>query len=359
MMQSRHYYPAFLAPKFKPSCINIILVFFLVCAPIYADQKIPVSVVPVQKLAIFPELAAPATVISLNDSQLSSQLQAVITSLPIEVGQIVTDNTVLVVLDSADLELALARAKATLASYKARYELAKNRLKSAEPLASRGSLSKDELFQRQTELAFSKAELEAQNTIIKQLQRDIEKTKIRAPFEAIVMEHLGAVGELAMPGTHLVRILDIENIQIVSDLQSSDIESLRQVERGEFITNGIKYPVKLYSVIRAIDLRERSQEVRLKFIGESALIGSSGEIVWRAQDPHLPADLLVRRGNDLGVFTVSNDKAKFVLIESAQEGRPANISHLLVFNSLSESSLIIKDGRFIIQDGDNVQITSQ
>lgn len=309
----------------------------------------PVTARPLAQLTEFPEITAPAEVITLNDSRLSAEVTAVIVSLPVEVGQMVEPGTPLVQLEKADLELALKRAEATLRSLEARQALAQRQLTRAQSLASQKLITEEMLNQRQTELKVSKAEMAVQRITVEQLRRDLEKTVIRAPFKAIVMEQLSQVGELAMPGTPLIRILDAERILVSAKLQPRDILSLRNADTIEFVNGNDRYPVKLHRMIPALDLRQRSQEVRLRFIDTPALIGTTGNLVWHPKVPHLPADLLVRRGGAIGVFVLANGRAKFVTLPGAQEGQPAKIN-------LPGDTPIIIDGRFIVQDGDTVRV---
>ncbi|QBQ54465.1 efflux RND transporter periplasmic adaptor subunit [Nitrosococcus wardiae] len=308
-----------------------------------------VTVKPLVELTEFPEVTAPAEVITLNDSRISAEVTAVIVGFSAEVGQIVDPGTPLVQLEKADLELALKRAEATLASLEARQALAQRQLTRAQSLANQKLITEEMLNQRQTELKVSKAEMAVQRITVEQLRLDLEKTVIHAPFKAIVVEQLSQIGELAMPGTPLIRILDAERILVSAKLQPRDTLSLRNAGTVEFVNGNDRYPVKLHRMIPALDLRQRSQEVRLRFIDMPALIGTTGNLIWRPQAPHLPADLLVRRGGMMGIFVLANGRAKFVALPGAQEGKPAKID-------LPRDTPVIVDGRFIVQDGDTVRV---
>lgn len=310
-----------------------------------------VTVKPLAQLAKFPPITASAEVITLNNSRLNAEVTAVILGLPVEIGQVVAPGTPLVLLEKTDLELALERAKATLNSLEASHALAQRQLTRAQSLTKKKLITEEILNQRETELKVSKAELAVQRITVKQQQRALEKTVIRAPFKAIVVERLGQVGELAMPGTPLIRILDAERTLVSAKLQPKDIFSLRNAATVTFITGNHHYPLKLHRVVPALDFREQSQEVRLRFTDAPALIGATGDLVWRPKSPHLPADLLVRRGNKLGVFVLARGRAKFVDLADAHEGQPAKVN-------LPGDTLIIIDGRFILQDGNSVQVTN-
>jgi RND family efflux transporter MFP subunit len=316
-----------------------------------ALEAIPVTVKPLAKVAEFPPRREPATVISLNDSRLSSEITAVITDIPVQVGQVVKAGTPLVELDRADINLAIKRNKAILNSLKARQRQAQRQLQRAQTLAQQSSLSEEELHRRETTMQISEAEIAAQQAAIAQTQRNLTKTVLRAPFKGIVMERLSHRGELAMPGTPLIRMIDIEEIQLSANLQPQHISSLKSAKNIKFVSQDRTYPVILHTVTPAVDQRERSQEVRFHFTEGVPLVGSTGYLLWRRPGPHLPADLLVRRGRDLGIFIVADKHAKFVALDKAQEGQPAPVD-------LPDDTAVIVDGRFLLADGDPVTVVN-
>lgn len=336
--------------KFLLGCKRFLwfICIFSISAVGASKQPIPVTVQSLEELVVFPEASAPAKVITLNDSHLSAEVNAVIVHMPVEVGEVVEPGTPLIQLEKEDLALALKRAEATLKSLIANRTLAKRQLDRIQSLASKSLISEEELNQRQTTLTVSEAEIAVQRIAIKQLKRDLEKTVIRAPFKAIVVEHLSHVGELARPGTPLIRILDADRILGVAKLPPHDSLSLSKASKIEFVNGNDRYRVQVYSVTPALDIRERTQEVRLRFVDKPALIGATGDIVWRHKEPYLSTEFLVRRKGKMGVFVVKEGHARFIDLPGAEEGRPAKID-------LPNETFIIVDGRFVIQDGDPVR----
>lgn len=331
-----------------------VLVSYILLASPYLAAREPISVTvkPLAKVAKFPMRREPATVISLNDSRLSSEISAVIADILVQVGQVVKPGTPLVKLDRADTELALKRAKAILRSLEARQRQAQRQLQRAQTLAQQRSLSEEELHRRETDMQICEAEIAAQQVAIAQIQRNLAKTVLRAPFNGIVMERLSHQGELAMPGTPLIRMIDIDEVKLSASLQPQHIDSLKSAKTIKFIFQDRAYPVVLQTVTPAVDQRERSQEVRLRFTQAAPLVGSTGHLAWRLPKPHLPADLLVRRSNDLGVFIVADKHAKFIALDKAQEGQPTKVD-------LPDDSAVIIDGRFLLADGDPVTVVDQ
>lgn len=312
-----------------------------------AGASTTVTTKPFGEVVVYPELSAPATAVSLNESQLSAEIEARIIAILVLVGQQVKAGELLLRLDCENFELALERSKAVLNALQARVEFADYQHERAKSLITKGSVSEEVLIQRKTELKALQAERQGQKSASRQAEINVERCELRAPFDATITARPGQVGEQARLGTPLLQILEADNLEITARVRGEDSASLNRAAKISFETLGRTYPVKLRTVVPVLDARERSQDARLRFEKTAALPGSAGEIKWRHETPHLPSYLLVRRSGQLGLFVLSNDKARFEALSHASEGRPAHVSLPL------DTPLII-DGRHALQDGDTV-----
>jgi RND family efflux transporter MFP subunit len=313
-----------------------------------ADQTVSVVAKPVHTLAFFPEYRASANVEALNESRLSAQITAVVRDIPVKVGEEVKKGAVLVQLDCHDYELVLQREQA-----QAKQDLAEYQFQRAKKLTSQQAVAEELLKQRETDLAVLQAEARSQQAAIRQAKRNVDNCVLRAPYDAIVLERLGQVGELASPVSPLLRILDAQQREVSAKLQEQQVDSIRDANQITLEVRGESYPLKLRAITPSIDSRERTQEVRLEFTGQKALPGSAGDIVWRGRQSHLPAELLVRRNNRLGLFVVEKTQgktiARFHVVKAAVEGRP-------VPSDLPTDALVVTQGRFRLQPGDAVSL---
>jgi len=310
---------------------------------------VPVTAKTVQDLAVYPEASISASVVSLNDSKLSAEVRAVIDSIPVMAGDQVEKGAVLVKLDSLDYRLAMDRAEAGLRGLDARIELAQYQLERAKILSKQNIGTEENVKQRDSELKSLVADKQIQQAVLQSAIRDLKKCVVVAPFAGIVRERLASVGELASPGTPLIHIVDVENVELVAKVQPQDIGTVDNRQKFQFNAQGHSFSVQLRRVAALLDPVERSREARLVFVGDRALVGSAGTLVWRESAPYLPADVLVRRSGKLGVFLLKENTAQFEPIAGAQEGRP-------VLSQLRSDARVIVDGRFLLQHGDPVKL---
>jgi len=301
------------------------------------------------KIVIYPEFSVPASALSMNDSKLSAEVRAKVKVFPALVGDIVERGEVLVQLDEKDYKLNLLLAKTTLKGIESRLKLAKYQLNQALSLSKEKAISNERLQQREADVRALQAERNSQKVVIAKAERDLKKCTILAPFDAIIIKRITQVGELASPGTPLIRIIDASRIEVSAKFQAQDISSLQQATHLQFVSQGLSYDVVLRQITPAFDPVQRNREARFLFTGTRALAGSSGTLRWKKSQPHIPANMLSRRNNTLGIFIIDGDKARFVAIPGAHEGRP-------VATDLPGSTRLIVNGRFAIQDGNQISV---
>jgi len=317
-----------------------------------AADSVPVTVQRLGDLLIDKELRAPATVISANRALVTSEVSALIQEVPVDVGDTISQGEPLVVLDENNNRLMLTQARARLAALKAQIAQAEHRLDKAEELLEKNFVSDDELLARQTDLAVLEANLQEQEVFIRIQQLALSRTTIRAPFDAAVVERQAQVGSYAMPGTVLMTIVQTDGREIDAEIDPRYAVALPAVSELRFVSQGREWRVELARLSSVIETDTRILRARLKFPGEAAPIGLTGELVWSEATGLLPVAQIVQRGSTLGVFIANSTSASFVPIPGAQEGRPAPVD-------LAPDTLIVVRGQARLQDGDALSISRE
>ncbi len=317
--------------------------------PLLAADAVPVRVERYGALVIYPELTAPAEVVSLNDSRIEAAISADVEQIPVRVGDEVEVGSELLRLECGDQQDSLQRGVAGRDALKARLEFADFQYARARSLVKSKNISDEQLRQRKADALALQAELMAAEATVAQAQRNVERCSVRSPFRAVVVERLIGVGEKAQPGRSLLRLLDISALEVSAQVAASDVDTLPE-DGGLALRLGERnYPLSLRSMVPALDRRSRSRELRLDFTAERALAGSSGQLQWRHTSPHLPAEYLLRRDGRYGVFVVREGLAQFVTAAGAREGSPVSLA-------LPADTRIITEGRFGLSNGDAVSV---
>jgi RND family efflux transporter MFP subunit len=252
-------------------------------------------------------------------------------------------------LDCRDHRLALKRAAAALAAARARSTLAEKQLTRARRLHRDKNVSEELVNQREAERTAAVADVDAAAAGRDQAALEVERCSLRAPFDGVVTARLGQVGQRAAPGTPLIQLLDRTHLEVSAQIPVDNVADLHEARKVWLDAGGQRYPLKLRTVAPAIDAQARSREARFTFAGAAALPGAAGRVVWQSPLPHLPPNLVVRRGQALGVFVARDGRARFVPLPGAQEGQPAPAE-------LPADTRLITDGRYSLSDGAPIRV---
>lgn len=327
-----------------------VLLLSLSCSVMAQQRAVPVTTSPIQDIVTFPVRNAPATTVSLNDASISAQITGTILEIPVQVGDVVEQGDLITRLDCVNHVLLGKQAQASLQAAQAKNKFAQSQMLTAQKLSKTKNISRENLNQRKADIDTTNAEVVRLESALQSAERNVEKCEVRAPFKAVVVERLASIGEYAIPGTVIMRLLDQQNIEISAMVQEQDLAGLQEASSLQFESKNHSYPLKLRSILPLMESKLSSYEVRLTFSEQMAQPGSAGRLEWQTEVPHLPPALLVNRSDKLGVFIAKDNHAHFYVIDNAREGRPAP-------TTLSGKSDIILDGRFGLMDGDAIEIT--
>jgi RND family efflux transporter MFP subunit len=321
---------------------------FILTTTVWAEP-IPVTTQTVAQLVTAQQYNVPASVEAFSQPSLSAEITGRVLALPVRVGDQVKQGQELGQLDCRAYQQQANIAAAALRRAQAQQNFARVQLKRAQNLKRKQSVSDELLQQRRMELAVAQADTQtqlAQNTLAK---LNVEHCQIRAPFDALVQERLVGEGDLATPGMPLLKLVQLSQAEIRAQLRSQQATSLQAASKMSFRYQDQEFSVKLRTLLPVVDTATRTQEARLTFTDASAPVGAAGRLYWHSQEKLLPADLLVLRGDELGVFVARNGQAAFIPLADAVQGQPAA-------TTLDQDEQLVIEGRHSLQAGDALRV---
>lgn len=272
--------------RYLPSVIYlpVILAVFLASFGAFAQSEAPdleavaVRVQPLAEITTAQRLFAPATVTAANRATVAARLAANIDSVDVEVGQQVEKGQVLARLDRRDYELALLQARAQLASTDAQIAQASLRLKRANELSGNQYISADDLLARETDVTVLTANRASNNVAIRIAENDVAKTRIEAPFDAVVVARFAQVGSYVTPAAPMFELVQLDAPEVEARVSSSLIDGIKSGKDLKFERNGEFWPLTILRVSPVVSSESGAQLVRLGFAKEAAPVGSSGRV---------------------------------------------------------------------------------
>lgn len=177
-------------------------------------QTPPVVVTQADVSAIINRVVVSGTVVAKRVSRISTDLGGLVKTIPVDLGDRVEANDILVELDSALERISLDRAKAATREAEEQLLETQRRLGIAEELAGRNTVSRDELDNRAAQYRISLASLERLKAEQAQQQERVRRHVLRAPFPGVVALKITEEGEWVSQGMAVLELVDVDQLVI-------------------------------------------------------------------------------------------------------------------------------------------------
>jgi RND family efflux transporter MFP subunit len=187
---------------------------------------VKVSQVGADKLESY--VSASGKIEAESSANLSTRMMGYVTSLPVKVGQQVTKGTLLLSINSADLQAKKAQVEASIIQAKAGYENAKKDYERFQTLFEQGSASQKELDDMTTRYKVAEAGKTAAESMKSEVEAQFSYAAIRAPFSGTITNTFVKEGDMANPGMPLLSIESSGKPQVVAMVAESSISSIEE-----------------------------------------------------------------------------------------------------------------------------------
>jgi len=314
-----------------------------------SDAPLPVTVRTGAEVFTHVTGSAPATAVSLRRTEVAARLATPVLRFEVEVGDRVEADAPLVLLECIDAEDARDTASARLQESRARARLARLRLERVGRLQAQGAATEDELDEARAERDASAATVAARRTELVQARRAVERCTVRAVESGVVAARHVDAGDFVQPGTALLTLVSEQDIEARVEVTGRDTRVLLKATERTFRADGNEYGLLDARRTGVIESTTGTEEIRLRFAAMAPKPGTAGRVYWRSRRKAIPPHLLVRRGDELGVFMVHEGEARFRAIAGAVEGRPA-------IAEIDEDALVIVEGRHAATNGMPVKV---
>lgn len=276
-------------------------------------QRPPANVVTAAATAEYmaPSLEVPGTVISRNDSRISSEIAGRVEFVA-EVGTILEAGEPIAQLDRRMLELQLEENEASIRSLEASLRYQRGDVSRLRELAERNNTPASRVEEAVSNLEMTQQQLVQARVARDRTQYNLDRTSITAPFSGRVVERLVEPGEYASVGTVVARLVDTDHIEVTAQAPVGVARYLDGVETLMVSIGGnpaVAAPIR--TIIPVGDQVTRTFEIRVALDNTAAVIGSPVRVAVPNDVPRnvtaVPRDALVLRADGTYVFRVTEE----------------------------------------------------
>lgn len=312
-----------------------------------ARAEIVVTALPLIELAAAAESTYPANVEPIDTALVSAGIGAEIVQIHARVGDAVAEGQRLVSLDCRDTQLAESLAREVHAEAVEQLAFARRQAERVAKLAASNIASEELKDTRATEVLFAQRRLAKAQVSLDDAKLDTSRCEVRAPFDAVVTRELAFIGTRVAVGMPIMELVS-QAVEVRARLPLDMRGTL--TEQVHFTSPLGTVPLTLKSAGQSVETETGTRLVR--FVGDSTVLepGTPGRIRIQTGGLRLSADYLVERSGQLGVMLVDGTTVRFVPRANASLGQPVDVS------DLSLQSMVIRDGRFRVRDGETVVV---
>lgn len=191
-------------------------------------------------------------------------------------GGFFREGEVLLQIDPSDYETALLAAQAALAARKA--QLADQKARSEQAMKDWINLGRkgepSDLTLRKPQLAEAQAAVQAAEAELKRAERNLERTRIKVPYDGLVRSKSVDIGQFVSPGTPLGVTFAVDYAEIRLPLSSGDMAFL-DLPSATRLDRAHRVPVKLTS-----ETRDDSRQWQGEIVRTEGVVDDRSRVVY-------------------------------------------------------------------------------
>jgi RND family efflux transporter MFP subunit len=322
--------------------VLLVLVFAVLVNPTVEVETASVSLVyPSQS---FTALNASGYVVAQRKASVSSKATGRLEWLGVEEGSKVKQGEIIARLEARDVVASreqaaanLENARSGLVQAQAELEDARLNFSRSKELIAKGFIAQmdyntAEARYKRAQAGVSGAEsaVRAAEAALNASDVAVEYTRIRAPFDAVVLTKDANPGDIVTPfgaaanaKAAVVTIADMSSLQVEADVSESNLEKVKRGQPCEIQLDALpdkRFRGAVHMIVPTADRTKASVLVKVRFVDKDprVLPEMSAKVAFleRAVKPEeerprtaLPATALITRGNSHYVFLVKDDRA--------------------------------------------------
>ena len=344
-------------------CFLVLILILLNVDIVLAQSRPPAKVVtsPVVRDSVQDKVVLIGTVEPWRASTVATEVSGRVDFLEVRRGDTVRIGDVLARLGKGDLLFRLDAARARKNATLVRLEKAMDDLERSEKLFKRQAISAKENKDARLRGQELEEDLAATKAEIRQLEDELGKKTVKAPFDGIVTRELTEIGQWVNEGGDIVHLVDLSVVRVMVDTPEKYVADVKVGEEVIVKIDALpnqNFKGKIHAIIPEgnreahlfpVEIHVRNKGLAIKG-GMLARIEFGLGPLRRVTMVH--KDAVITRGTRSYLFVVDQGTAKQVFITTGE----AKGEHIEVRGPLKEGEMVVVRGNERIRQGQPVQI---
>ena len=214
----------------------------------------------------------------------------------------------------------------------------------------------------------AKTNYEAQLKAVAQMKAQLAKTIVRAPFSGVIDEVITEKGQVVAPGQPLMRIVNLSNMYVASNIPENFIGKIKNGASVEVFIKSIGKTVtgKVRQVGNYINPNNRNFSIEIAVPNQDNLLRPNQVAVLKIADYTKANAILIPESivteNASGekiVYTINSQSKKAVAVKKAVKTGLTSGANIEVLEGLTTGDVVIIEGARSVQDGDAVEVVKK
>jgi RND family efflux transporter MFP subunit len=308
----------------------------------------------IQSLA--PETIVPGTVVSRNDARLSAEVTGRLLEVA-DVGTVAAMGDIIAKIEDTAIRLRRNELQAEVERARARLKYLESEERRYVQLAESNLAAATKLEETLSDRDVSRGDLAVAKSRLAQIEDQLDRTSIRAPFNGIVVERLMMPGERVDTGKNVVRMVDQQHLEVIARAPLEYYSFVRPGQQLVLRTGPVITIGTVRTVVAVGSENTHLFELRLDIESNRFPVGQTLRVSVPTSDAKealvVPRDALVLRPEGISVFVVNGDnKANQVRVTTGiGAGEQIEVS-----GDLSDGDMVIIRGNERLRPGQTVTI---
>jgi membrane fusion protein (multidrug efflux system) len=214
----------------------------------------------------------------------------------------------------------------------------------------------------------AKTNYEAQLKAVAQMKAQLAKTIVRAPFSGVIDEVITEKGQVVAPGQPLMRIVNLSNMYVASNIPENFIGKIKNGASVEVFIKSIGKTVtgKVRQVGNYINPNNRNFSIEIAVPNQDNLLRPNQVAVLKIADYTkanavlIPESIVTENASgEKIVYTINSQSKKAVAVKKAVKTGLTSGANIEVLEGLTTGDVVIIEGARSVQDGDAVEVVKK